>query len=175
MPESITTYAQVESSRVSILDAPVMNPGTCAICGTSRNDDRKYIDLGLDVDFIGVIYFCTFCIQELVNRIGCAMPDQVKVLEDELTSARQTILEFQSQKAAYDDAINTLRSTGLFSGTDLSPITHPTITPEPEPVANVIRTEQKSASASRQAKQSNIKQGSNDLPKPGSDDFDFNI
>ena len=53
--EAVQTYAAVDGTRIKILDAPILLPGTCAVCGSSRNDDRKYIDLGIDVDHIGVI------------------------------------------------------------------------------------------------------------------------
>lgn len=177
MTESVTTYAQLESSRIKILDAPILNPGTCALCGASRNDDRKYVDFGLTVDYIGVIYFCTFCMTELANRIGCLMPEQTQKLEDELNVARQTILDFQKDKAALDDAVSTLRSTGLFSGTDLSPITNSANPPVAEPgtVQDTVRTEQKSTRSSKSTKQSNSEQRSNDVSESGSDDFSFGL
>ncbi len=177
MTESVTKYAHLESSRIRVLDNPNMHPGTCVLCGASRNDDRKYVDIGLDIDFVGVIYFCTFCMQELANRLGCLMPDQTKKLEDELDSARQTILEFQTQKAAYDDAIGTLRNTGLFSGIDLSSITSPTANPVAEqiPVAEPVGSKQDAIRSNKSTKQSNSKQGPNDIPESGSYDFGISL
>jgi hypothetical protein len=177
MAESITTYAQLESSRISILDAPILAPGICVLCGSSNTEDRKYADTGITVDFIGVIYFCTFCLRETANRLGCATAEQTKQLEDELDAARQTILEFQSQKAAYDDAISTLRSTGLFSGTDLSSIINPAHTPvtEQDISSEFERPKQDAPRSNKSTKQSNSKQGSNDVPESGSDDFSFGL
>jgi hypothetical protein len=177
MTESITTYAQLESSRIRILDAPILNPGTCALCGASRTDDRKYVDFGLTVDYVGVIYFCTFCMTELANRVGCATAEQTKKLEDELNSARQAILDFQAEKAALDDAISTLRSTGLFSGTDLSPITNPANPPVAESgnIQDVVSTESKSNRSNKSTKQSDSEQGSVSISKSGSDDFTFGL
>src|SRR6266542_891445 len=179
MTESVTKYAHLESSRIRVLDNPNMHPGTCVLCGASRNDDRKYVDIGLDIDFVGVIYFCTFCMQELANRLGCLMPDQTKKLEDELDSARQTIINFQAQKAAYDDAIGKLRGTGLFSDTDpnLSTITWPTVDPvaEQEPVAEPVGSKQDVTRPNKSTKQSNSKQGPNDIPESGSYDFGISL
>lgn len=177
MSESVTTYAQLESSRYRVLDAPIMIPGTCAVCGASRTDDRKYVDFGLTVDYVGVMYFCTFCVQELANRMGCLTPEQSSKLEDELDSARQTILNFQAQKVAYDGAIGTLRGTGLFSGVDLSPITDPAHTriSEQDPVAESITDKRTVTRTNKSAKQSDPKQGSDDLPEFGSDDFEFKL
>jgi len=177
MSESVTKYAHLESSRVRILDSPNLHPGTCVLCGASRNDDRKYVDIGLDIDFVGVIYFCTFCMQEVANRLGCLMPEQTKKLEDELDSARQTIINFQAQKAAYDDAINTLRSTGLFGDFDLSSITTPTAGPVAEQslVAESVGSKQDVVRPNKQTKQSDSKQRPNDIPEFGSNDFGLSL
>jgi hypothetical protein len=177
MSESITTYAQLESSRIQILDAPILNPGTCALCGSSSTGDRKYADLGITVDYVGVIYFCTFCLQEVANRVGCATPEQTKQLEDELDAARQTILEFQAQKAAYDDAIGTLRSTGLFSNTDLSSIIDSAHAPatEQDIISEFEQPKQDAPRFNKSTKQSNSKQRSDDIPESGSDDFNFGL
>jgi len=110
----------VASSKVRILEAPILAPGTCMLCGASRNDDRQYIDMGKDIQFVGVIYFCTFCMTELANALGCLMPVQAQALEDELDAARQRILEFETKDRTLNDAISTLRATGLFSGTDFT-------------------------------------------------------
>lgn len=166
--EEITTYAHVSGSRIQILNAPTQLPGICAICGTSRNDDRKYVDFGLDVDYVGVIYFCTFCMTELINRLGCLTQEQSAVLEAEVDSARKTILDFHSTKAAYDNAISTLRATGLFSGTPL--VDDP---PQQAPVAAVSKSESKSTGTNKSTKQSDSKQGSSSISELGDDDFGF--
>lgn len=110
----------VAGSRVQVLEAPRQLPGVCMLCGASRNDDRKYVDIGKDIEFVGVIYFCTFCMTEIANTLGCLMPEQAKALEDELDAARQRILEFNEKDKILNGAIDALRSTGLFSGTDLT-------------------------------------------------------
>lgn len=159
------TFAQVDGSRIRILDAPQLAPGVCSICGSSRNDDRKYVDLGIDVDYVGTMYFCTFCLVELVNALGCLTQEQSVALQEEVDAARKTILDFQAQKAAYDDAISTLRNTGLFNGAPLV-----LVTSEQDPVADTSGPEQKPAGISKSTKQSNSKQGSDSLPTIGSDD-----
>lgn len=103
------------SSKVQILEAPRLNPGDCVMCGASRTDDRQYIDIGLTVDFIGVIYFCTKCMQEVANTLGCLMPEQTKQLEDELDAARTRILEFETKDQALNDAIDALRTVVVFN------------------------------------------------------------
>lgn len=162
----IVTFAQVDGSRIRVLDAPILAPGVCAICGSSRNDDRKYVDLGIDVDYVGVMYFCTFCMTELVNTLGCLTQDQSQGLLNEVEAARNTILEFQAMKAAYDNAISTLRNTGLFDGVPLVDDA-----PKSGPVADVSNPESKSSGTSKSTKQSNSKQGSADVSAIGSNEY----
>lgn len=171
--EAVKTYAQVDSSRIRIVNTPTQLPGVCCVCGASRSDDRQYVDIGIDVDYVGTMYFCTFCLTEAVNALGCLTKEQSDSLVDELNSARQTILDFQQEKAALDGAVDTLRRTGLFSGTDFSSVIHSDEVLEPEPgnIQDVIPTEPKPARSSKNTKQSDSKPGSNDLPEPGSDDF----
>lgn len=119
--DNITKLLAIAASdKIQILSAPIQLPGVCGLCGTSRNDDRQYVDIGLWLEYYGQFYFCTMCMTQMVNRLGGLTPEQAEKLNDELEQARQTILDFQNEKAAYDGAINTLRSTGLFSGTDIT-------------------------------------------------------
>ena len=90
-----------------------MLPGVCVVCGSSRNDDRDYVDLDWDIEFYGVVYFCTFCFTQTANTLGCLTPEQSKALEEENDRLRETILNFRTKEAALDDAIDKLRSTGL--------------------------------------------------------------
>lgn len=102
-----------EASRVQVLEAPLLLPGTCAICGASSTGDRKYIDIGWTIEFIGVVYFCTFCFSEAANVLGCLTKEQTEKLEDENNKLRQRILDFQAKEAALDDAINRLRESNI--------------------------------------------------------------
>lgn len=169
------TPVDVASSKVQILEAPRLLPGTCMLCGTSRTDDRQYIDIGKDIQFVGVIYFCTFCMTEIANRIGCLMPEQTKALEEELDAARQRILEFQTKDEALNGAIDTLRNTGLFSGTDLTAVHRRFVSEEPkntEPTLfDPIETDGESDRINQDSEQSNSKQGSNDVPTITDDEF----
>lgn len=169
------TPVDVASSKVQILEAPRLLPGTCMLCGTSRTDDRQYIDIGKDIQFVGVIYFCTFCMTEIANRIGCLMPEQTKALEEELDAARQRILEFQTKDEALNGAIDTLRNTGLFSGTDLTAVHRRFVSEEPknsEPTLfDSIETDGESDRSNQDSKQSDSKQGSNDVPTITDDEF----
>jgi len=91
-----------------------MNPGVCALCGASSPDGRKYVDTGWDIDWYGVVYFCSFCFTEIANHLGCLTKEQTDILENELDVARQRIINFNAKERALDDAIKYLRDSGLF-------------------------------------------------------------
>lgn len=113
-------------SRIQILSAPINLPGTCVLCGTSRTDDRQYVDLGIWVEFVGQIYFCTYCMTEMVNRLGGHTAEQAASIETELSAARQHILEFHEKEKALDGAINNLLASGLFNHLNLRSGSNPT-------------------------------------------------
>lgn len=168
--ESATTYADLASSKFVILNAPEQLPGVCAVCGTSRNDDRQYVDFGLFVEGIGVIYFCTLCVQELCNRMECLTPAQGKQLEDQLDAAKQEILSFQSQKARVNDAIILLRGTGLFdSGDPIAMSAGLEVVSELTKSSEVVPA--KSARSNSKTKQSDSKQGPADVPATGDNEL----
>lgn len=156
------------TSKIQILESPRLAPGTCVVCGASRTDDRQYIDLGIYVEFVGQIYFCTFCMTELANQLGCLTPEQTIKLETELEAAHKTILEFQKEKSALNDSIAILRNTGLFSA-------------GPDPRGNAFNNfevnpdeypdKQDIVGPDRETEQSVIEQGSDDLPTTSNDKF----
>jgi len=164
------TPVKVVSSKVQILESPRLNPGVCMLCGTSRNDDRQYIDIGRDIEFVGVIYFCTFCMTEVANALGCLMPEQARALENELDSARQRILEFHQKDEALNGAINTLRDTGLFSGTDFTGLRRHPVSDEPK---KPEPTNETTNATDQDSEQSDSEQGSFDLSAVGNDEFGF--
>lgn len=162
----------METSKIQILAVPRMAPGTCVVCGTSRSDDRQYIDLGLTVEFVGVIYFCTFCMRELANQLGCLMPEQTQALEAELDAARQRILEFNTKESALDGAINTLRDTGLFAHIDINAISViDDLKPQQDALDFSESDKQELDGTGIDPEQSDSKQESDGVPSSTSDDY----
>jgi hypothetical protein len=177
MSESVTTYADLASSRYAVLSAPEQLPGVCSVCGTSRTDDRQYVDFGLFVEGIGAIYFCSFCIQELTNRMGSLTPDQTAKLEAKLLAAEKTILDFQRDKAALDGAISLLRDTGLFDSSDSVAVSTRleddydyAREPKEDPGSPLAKSAKVTRSNSK-SKQSDPKQGSDDVPAIADDEL----
>lgn len=169
----------VASSKVRILEAPILAPGTCMLCGASRNDDRGYIDMGKDIQFVGVIYFCTFCMTEVANAIGCLMPEQAAALENELDAARQRILEFETKDRTLNDAINTLRNTGLFvdpaSIGDAPGSTMATVQDELKFESGTKGDESGTTITVEDTTESITEQGSDVVPAIGSDELEFKL
>lgn len=63
---------------------PVALPGKCIICGASDNTDgRFYIDFGFEIDFYGVVYFCSHCLSECAAAVGYISPSLFKVVDEE--------------------------------------------------------------------------------------------
>jgi hypothetical protein len=74
------------SLRVQILDFPASLPGKCAMCGFpgGEGDGRKFVDVGFDLDFYGVVYFCTHCFAEIATGIEYIPASQVVELNQKL-------------------------------------------------------------------------------------------
>lgn len=78
-------------TRFNLVDASALAlPGNCTICG-SVAPDRKYIDFGLNIEFVGSVYFCTLCMAEAVRLMGFIDPEVHVKLVHELAESKQAI------------------------------------------------------------------------------------
>lgn len=164
-----------EASKIQILEAPRLSPGVCAVCGSSNNEDRNYIDTGWTIEWYGVVYFCTFCMTEIANHIGCLTKEQSEALEEELNSAKQTIINFRNKEAAVDDAIDKLRSTNLFNDSNIHLVDSGVLSATGlyDTAVNEESREHESETdeSSSDSEQSNSKQGSDDIPAITGDEW----
>jgi hypothetical protein len=73
-------------SKYRIVDVPDFKPGKCANCGASKNDGRKYIDFGLEVDWYGTVYLCGECLHDVSNHMGLfeEVNNNASILKEEL-------------------------------------------------------------------------------------------
>lgn len=87
------------NSRFRILNAAILAPGTCILCKSAGGDGRQFIDLGIQVDWFGAIYFCTYCIGEAATLLGFEKSDGLAKLKavNDLIEAQQKIFELQEQ------------------------------------------------------------------------------
>lgn len=77
-------------TKYRIMDVPDFSPGKCANCGSSKNDGRKYIDFGLQVDWYGTVYLCGTCIHDISSNMGL-----FEKIEEELHDLRQQASEIE--------------------------------------------------------------------------------
>ena len=71
------------NARIVVHNVPPAAPGKCVVCGFGGKDDRVYIDFGFDLDFYGVVYFCSECMTEVANGIGFVSADQYVRMQTE--------------------------------------------------------------------------------------------
>ena len=57
-------------SKYQISDVPMYKPSKCANCGSSKNDGRKYVDFGLEVDWYGTVFLCGLCLKDVAEAMG---------------------------------------------------------------------------------------------------------
>jgi len=99
-------------SRVQVLDAPIMSPGTCILCGSSGGDHRKFIDFGKEVDFLGTVYFCSFCIVEVMEKLEFIPVDNFDRLHESYRTLKVRSDQMEVElKSVKDVLANLLRST----------------------------------------------------------------
>lgn len=71
---------ELVQSRIKVFNRPPSSPGKCAVCGSSN---KPVIDIGLDVDFYGVVYFCNECATQIGKAVGMHIHDEVITLQME--------------------------------------------------------------------------------------------
>jgi hypothetical protein len=101
----------MSSARFQVLDQPVALPGKCAVCGYtggSSKDDRKFIDFGFDLDFYGVVYFCSKCLTSSINSVGWISPEQAEELSKAVTELETKIQLLMSENANLRAGLNSL-------------------------------------------------------------------
>lgn len=179
MPE----IKHLELSKVRIYNAPINPPGICAVCGSSNNEDRDFMDIGIDLEWYGTVYFCTFCLSEVMNHLGYLTPEQVSSLEDENNILRERVLELSLKEQAIEQFIGAARSSGIFDGFSGIPNYEPSfdegLVENPEPNGEGKSDNSPGTSKSdKVAKSSASKQGPDRVSADGSDEsnkFNFDL
>lgn len=57
-------------SKYRIVNVPDVKEAKCVNCGSAKNDGRLYIDVNLDIDWYGTVFFCGLCLRELASAMG---------------------------------------------------------------------------------------------------------
>lgn len=77
----------LKMSKYRILQVPDVQPGKCANCGASKNDGRRYIDIGLDIQWYGALMLCGLCLKDIATEFGLFkdLEHKLEVLQSEYT------------------------------------------------------------------------------------------
>lgn len=101
------------TDRVQVLDNPMGPPGKCIICGNGADKDRKWIDFGVTVDFLGAVYICSLCIDEVCNALNYASPEQTSKMLSQIKLTQTANRRLESERNALRTAILNLNDGGI--------------------------------------------------------------
>lgn len=97
----------------TIHETPILNPGECHRCHCNElAEGREYfVDTGIDVEWVGVLYLCNLCLADLVR----VTPDILhKSIVDAAAEAQSNfIAEAERKDRQYEEIVSALTSMGL--------------------------------------------------------------
>jgi hypothetical protein len=101
---------EIVSGKFKILNNPMALPAKCAFCGIGHNDEgrRRFIDTSLDLDFYGVVYMCTTCLNEIAESLGYISNDKWNGLKLKLDHIRDENELVKAENDGLRDAVNIL-------------------------------------------------------------------
>lgn len=102
----MTEVINTPGSRLNFSDFPTAIPGKCTICGSVGGDGRKFVDFGLDLEFYGVVYFCTLCFTNALNELGWLSPEQNSAFRKKCNDAIDKIAELEAQNVQLRSALH---------------------------------------------------------------------
>lgn len=81
-------------SKYRILNVPDTQPGKCANCGAAKSDGREYVDIGLQIDWYGALFFCSLCLKDIALSVGL-----FEELQNQLKEAKEKLIKINSLHA----------------------------------------------------------------------------
>lgn len=98
------------NSRFTLVDTAIHAPGTCILCKSAGGDGRQFLDLGIQITWVGALYFCTFCVTEAAKLLGLVpgflLEASVECLQEEISNGDDRYVE---TKVKLDAAMVLLR------------------------------------------------------------------
>lgn len=106
--------------RVKLVEgAPPCLPGKCSICGNTGEAGRKFLDIGLELDFYGVVYFCNLCLSSsILPHLELVPLDMLVQVQEELEEAKAATTELEIQNNELRSVLESLSKLGFNSSTD---------------------------------------------------------
>lgn len=95
-------------SRVTLIDTPVAEPGVCVLCGSAGDKERKFVDFGKQLDWYGAIYFCTFCIAEVLTVCGFVPVASFDAIHNDLRNLQISNDNLVEQNRTLENALHNL-------------------------------------------------------------------
>lgn len=109
----------IAQSRFQVLENPPSAPSKCAFCGIGHNDDgrRLFIDTSLDLDFYGVVYMCSTCLNEIAESLGYISNDKWDGLKLKLDHTQMENNELKGENEGLRTAIISLSNHRCYQST----------------------------------------------------------
>jgi hypothetical protein len=106
--ETNPVYLQDKAGqRIQVLPRPLQIPGVCVVC-QAATDDRQYIDFAFDIDYYGRVYFCTFCVNELLNAVKYIAPEQYEQHLAKVAEQEAELIVLRDQNGKLRDSLASL-------------------------------------------------------------------
>lgn len=90
-------------SKYVITDAPYYKPSKCANCGSTKVDGRKYVNFGLEIDWYGIVYLCTLCLNDVATDAG--LFNDIKNELERAYTAFQTVENLKNKGIELHDTV----------------------------------------------------------------------
>jgi hypothetical protein len=103
---------QQAAAKIRVLAAAVAAPGTCIVCGSPGGDGRDFLDIDMDIEFYGAVYFCTFCLSETVRAMGFVSKEEIADIVAENETLRAERLEAHSKEKLVNEFLSNIFSAG---------------------------------------------------------------
>lgn len=114
----------LNSGRIQVFSGtPPALPGRCAICGTTSG---RFVDIGLDIEYYGVVYFCfDNCLVELVNALDWYSPTQWNARTEYINNLLLLTERLQKENAELRSTVDSLSALNSEYATTYKPVDVP--------------------------------------------------
>lgn len=143
-----TMFEHGPSDRMQLLGAGELPaPGSCIICGSS-DPERKFVFLGIHLDFLGALLLCDLCLTQSAEKIGCMAPSVAEMLhlqDQKLATSNaelQRVNEALNDRLSHYDAVLGHLDSALI--TDRAGINSSSDSDEPSPESSVNKAQSES-------------------------------
>lgn len=166
-------------SKVQLIKGtPPCQPGKCAICGNCGDMDSEFLDFGLELDFYGVVYFCSSCVMgDVLSAMDLVLRERLEEVQDLLEhekSRAETFLQTNIELRGIIDSLTNNHGFVVSDSGDSSISEQPVVDEKPETAQSAEPISRKStATKSRSAKQTNVTGSTSVRNDDGIKEFDL--